>query len=165
MQGKDIHKKSILLCFAVLVLMVIWVVWSNTALVATHIEVCSSRLPAIFSGFRIAHVSDLHNAELGENNEDLLRLISEAHPDIIAVTGDLIDSNHTDVDIALRFMEDVVQIAPVYYVPGNHEARIQEYEVFRDQLESIGAIVLEDRTVQIEREGVAINHRVFRSCF
>lgn len=157
MQGKDIHKKSILLCFAVLVLMVIWVVWSNTALVATHVEVSSSRLPAEFSGFRIAHVSDLHNAELGENNEDLLRMISEAHPDIIAVTGDLIESNHTDVNIAFQFMEDVVQIAPVYYVPGNHEARIQEYEVFRDQLESIGAIVLEDRAVQIEREGAAIN--------
>ena len=72
------------------------------------------------------------------------------------VTGDLIDSRQTDIDIALGFVRQAVEIAPVYYVSGNHESRVGEYERLKAGLEEAGAVVLENRKVQIIREGESI---------
>lgn len=65
----------------------------------SNITVSGSRIPLAFSGFRIAHVSDLHNAQFGENNEILLRELSQITPDIIVITGDLVDAQHTDIGV------------------------------------------------------------------
>ena len=71
-------------------------------------------MPDAFDGYRIAHVSDLHNTEIGDGNKKLLAMLREAAPDIIAITGDMIDSRNTDVAVALAFAEEAVQIAPCY---------------------------------------------------
>lgn len=67
-------------------------IWGNTALTVSNIKISSSRIPIAFSGFRIAQVSDLHNAEFGKGNRKLLELLSESKPDIIAITEDLVDA-------------------------------------------------------------------------
>ena len=111
--------------FAALGLLVVaaavWVIWSNVTVELHRITVQSAGLPTAFDGARIAHVSDLHNASFGEDNQTLLQLLRQSQPDIIAITGDLLDSRRTDVETAARFVEQAVQIAPVYYVTGNHE--------------------------------------------
>ena len=106
--------------------------------------ISSSRIPPAFSGFRIAQVSDLHNAEFGKDNSTLLRMLSESGPDIIVITGDLVDSTHTDIDTALSFAKEAVQIAPVYYVTGNHEARLTEYWRLRTGLETPHTLTFEN---------------------
>ena len=135
----------------------IWTVWGNTALMTNAVAISSSRIPAAFSGFRIAQVSDLHNAEFGKNNAELLKLLSESRPDIIVITGDLIDANHTDVGIALGFAQESVRIAPTYYVTGNHEAASQQYDTLKAGLEEEGVIVLEDEAISLERSGETIS--------
>ena len=105
----------------VLVALVIWIAWGNTALELNTYTVSSAKLPQSFDGYRIAHVSDLHNAEMGKDNEKLLTILRDADPDMIAITGDLIDSRSTNVEIALNFIREAVKIAPCYYVTGNHE--------------------------------------------
>ena len=135
----------------------IWTVWGNTALMTNAVAISSSRIPAAFSGFRIAQVSDLHNAEFGKNNAELLKLLSESRPDIIVITGDLIDANHTDVGIALGFAQESVRIAPTYYVTGNHEATCSQYGDLKAGLEEAGVIVLEDEAISLERGGETIS--------
>ena len=135
----------------------IWTVWGNTALMTNAVAISSSRIPAAFSGFRIAQVSDLHNAEFGKNNAELLKLLSESRPDIIVITGNLIDANHTDVGIALGFAQESVRIAPTYYVTGNHEAASQQYDTLKAGLEEEGVIVLEDEAISLERGGETIS--------
>ncbi len=135
----------------------IWTVWGNTALMTNAVAISSSRIPAAFSGFRIAQVSDLHNAEFGKNNAELLKLLSESRPDIIVITGDLIDANHTDVGIALGFAQESVRIAPTYYVTGNHEAASPQYDTLKAGLEEEGVIVLEDEAISLERSGETIS--------
>ncbi len=135
----------------------IWTVWGNTALMTNAVAISSSRIPAAFSGFRIAQVSDLHNAEFGKNNAELLKLLSESRPDIIVITGDLIDANHTDVGIALGFAQESVRIAPTYYVTGNHEAASPQYDTLKAGLEEEGVIVLEDEAISLERGGETIS--------
>lgn len=133
-------------------ILVLWMMWGNTALMVSEIPISSDRLPASFSGFRIAQVSDLHNTEFGEDNAVLLQLLSDCQPDIIVITGDLIDTNHTDVNVALTFIQKSIKIAPTYYVSGNHEASSSEYDALKAGLESAGVTVLEDEITYLERE-------------
>lgn len=141
---------------AILAALVIWIAWGNTALELNTYTISSSKLPQSFDGYRIAHVSDLHNAEMGKDNENLLTMLRDADPDMIAITGDLIDSRNTDIEIALQFVEEAVKIAPCYYVTGNHEARVNEYDELKAGLEAAGIIVLEDARTEISIEGETI---------
>ena len=125
---KKWNKRQWLCVIAIcLIVLTVWMVQGNTKLELTEYNVISSKVPEPFVCFEIAQVSDLHNAEFGEGNSDLLALLSEVEPHVIVLTGDLIDSRQTDIEIALDFASKAVQIAPVYYVSGNHEARIPEY--------------------------------------
>lgn len=146
-----------IITIAVLACMIIWTLWGNTALEVNEYEIVSDRIPQGFSGFRIAQISDLHNQEFGEGNAKLINLLTQTDPDIIVITGDLIDSRQTDIGIALDFARRTIQIAPVYYVSGNHEARVAEYEDLKMGLVEEGVTVLDNRKVQITREGERIN--------
>ena len=154
------HKKIstyIFSCIAILLLILItWTVWSNTALELHTYYISSEKIPQSFSGYRIAHISDLHNTEMGEGNEKLLNIIIDAKPDIIAITGDMIDSYNTNIDIALNFTREAVKIAPCFYVTGNHEARIPEYDTLITGLEEIGVIVLDNEKIELDESGESI---------
>ena len=158
MRKRLTKKTKIILCMlsAIIFALFIWTIWGNTALTVSNIKISSSHIPAAFSGFRIAQVSDLHNAEFGKNNTELLKLLSESRSDIIVITGDLIDANHTDVGIALGFAQESVRIAPTYYVTGNHEAASPQYDTLKAGLEEAGVIVLEDEAISLERNGETI---------
>ena len=149
-------KRVLFVVVFVLVVLIVWTLWGNTALEVNEYEVVSDRIPQDFEGFRIAQVSDLHNAEFGEGNEKLIQLLSQTDPDIIVLTGDLIDSRHTDIEIALDFARLAIKLAPVYYVSGNHEARVHEYEDLKIGLAEAGVVILENQKVQITREGGSI---------
>ena len=149
--------KTILTLISFLLIIFIgWTLWGNTALEVNEYEIVSDRIPQGFDGFRIVQVSDLHNAEFGEGNSKLLELLSQTEPDIIVLTGDLIDSRNTDIEIALAFAREALKIAPVYYISGNHEARVSEYEGLKMGLAEAGVIVLENQKVEITREGESI---------
>lgn len=135
-----------------------WVLWANTALTRTDYTVTSAKLPQEFEGFCIAQVSDLHNAEMGKNNQALLDMLWRASPDIIVITGDVIDARRTDTEIVLTFMRAAVQIAPCYMITGNHEAAIDysTYLEFEAAAKDIGVTVLHNSTVKLERNGKSI---------
>ena len=117
------------------------------------VTVSSDRIPPAFDGFRIVQISDLHNAVFGKNNAELLQALSECEPDIIVITGDLVDAYHTDIGTALDFTEEAVQVADTYYVTGNHEAALLQYSELKTGLESNGVIVLEDTSMQLAYKG------------
>ncbi len=76
----------------IFVVLLIWTIWGDTVLTVSTIKISSNHIPDSFSGFRIAQISDLHNAQFGKNNIKLLELLSENEPDIIVITGDLVDA-------------------------------------------------------------------------
>lgn len=167
-----IKKRKLMIILAVvaslLIALVFWIVWGNTALQLNTYTVSSDRLPEAFNGYRIAHISDLHNAKIGENNKNLIAMLQDAEPDIIAITGDLIDSRNTDIEIAIQFAEEAVKIAPCYYVTGNHEARVSEYDDLKKGLTELGIIILEDERIYLDQNGetitlIGINDPSFKS--
>ena len=150
-------KKKWIFRWSVRIAIVLWVLWGNFVPIATHITVTDPDIPAGFDGFRIVQVSDLHNAEFGKDHERLLKQIQKAEPDIIAITGDLVDSYRTNVEVSLAFIAQVVKIAPCYYVTGNHEGSLSEYRSLKKALDSYGVTILENRKLTMDRNGSQIH--------
>ena len=149
--------KMIIVTVAVLLAVcIIYGLWCNKALELNIYKIDSPEIPEVFEGFKIVHISDLHNTEIGDENEELLTMIRDAEPDIITITGDLIDSRRTDIDVAMRFIEKAVKIAPCYYVPGNHEQRIGEYTVLKSAMKETGVTVLDNKKIKLEQAGAYI---------
>ena len=111
----------------------------------------SEKVFGALSGYRIAHVADLHNREIGQNNEILLAQLQVEQPDRILITGDLIDSYRPDPKIALAFAEEAVKIAPCDFVTGNHEHRMarKDFDAFLDALRERGVQVLRNEAVRV----------------
>lgn len=127
-------------------------IWENRTVGRTYYTITSERLPDGFDGYKIVQISDFHNATFGEGNEKILEILKEEKPDLIAITGDLVDSNRTDFEVATHFVTQAVQIAPCYYVTGNHEARLGEaYQNWKAQLMEAGVTVLQDEEVDVWR--------------
>lgn len=127
--------------------------FQNKHLETTHYTYEAEQLGVDLDGYRIVQISDLHNAKFGKNNQKLVDRIIECAPDMIVLTGDLVDSNHTNVDRAVQFVDEIVKICPVYYVTGNHEYWLDtsEYENLMDGVASAGVIILDDQVVEISR--------------
>lgn len=148
-------KRNVLLTAAAGTVLAGWLLWGNSALETSEYRIQSDRLPEGFDGFRIVQVSDLHNAEFGEANRKLLTALEQAQPDIIVLTGDLVDSRNTKPEISLDFAAEAVNIAPCYFVTGNHEARIDTLGI-PEKLRSLGVTVLRNEAVTLERNGDTI---------
>ena len=82
--------------------------------------------------------------------------LSELQPDIIVITGDLIDARHTNVEVACDFAEKANKIAPTYFVSGNHEAGSNQFVELKDGLVLAGITVLDDDMIPLERNGESI---------
>lgn len=154
------HKKKnaiiLVAVFIAFVAIVIWIAWGNSALMVNEIKITNDKIPQSFEGFRIAQVSDLHNVELGKDNNKLIEKLKECEPDIIVLTGDLIDSSHTNIDISIAFAEKAVKIAPTYFVSGNHEAWIDNYDEFVGRLSEKGVSILQNKSVVLEKNNESI---------
>lgn len=127
----------------------LWMIKENKQVRITEYEVMSSKIPVSASGFTIVHISDFHNTLIGDNNRGLVEKIKDCQPDIIAVTGDLIDSRNTKVDVAISFIDALKEIAPLFYVSGNHESRVPEYAFLEKKLSEMGITVLNNSDIVI----------------
>lgn len=153
------HRRLTLRVFGmILILIAALIVWA--AIDSRNIDVTRftvSGAPEAFSGFKIAQISDLHNAEFGTDNQKLIDILKSEAPDAIVITGDLIDARRTNTEIAESFARRCMEIADCYYVPGNHEARLGgTYDAFESALIADGVNVLRNGSVRIRKEMDAI---------
>ncbi len=155
---KKLNKKKAVLSISIILLIIlgIWILWGNLTIGTTEYILVNDRIPDGFDGFRIVQISDLHNAQYGTGNSRLLEELSGTSPDIIVITGDMVDYRRTNFEVALAFTKEAISFAPIYYVPGNHEGRLAEYEVFKSDLEKAGVIVLGNQKMQLTRNGSGI---------
>lgn len=149
-------QKRIFTLFNILIALTLFLYCENNWIGVTHIAIQSERLPENFDGFKIVHLSDLHNKMFGDNQQDLVSKINDADPDIILFTGDLVDSNNYREQPSLQLIDEIVGIAPVYYVMGNHEFWSGRFDSLEDKLKERGVIVLRNETAVIEKDGDSI---------
>lgn len=124
--------------------------WQNNGIQTSRFPVESEKVPPAFDGFRIAQISDLHDKIFGYQQKRLINALCAAAPDLVVITGDLCDCK---ADVALSVVRGAVELAPVCYVPGNHEARSRVYHRLRRELRSLGVILLDGRKLVIHKNG------------
>lgn len=145
--------------FAIIVVMLIIVFLSGIDLYQSkYFLTCVAyriQTDKIQESIRLVQITDLHNSIFGENNQDLLDLVAEQSPDLILITGDLLNSNESETDIATNLISGLGSIAPVYVSLGNHEVEYQQnYETDITQLyEDTGAVVLDRQYQDLEVNG------------
>ena len=106
--------------------------------------------------FTIVQLSDLHNTQFGKDNCRLLKKIEQESPDIILMTGDMLNGDEERTDIVTNLVKNASQIAPVYYSMGNHEIEYMAKfgsDTLKQQLEEAGAIVLDGEYIDSEIAG------------
>ena len=130
----------VLIAFAVTV---IFLYWQNNALQITHYSLSTTK---VASEFTIVHLSDLHNKNW---NGKLLSNVQDLNPDYIVITGDLVDYYNPQIEFAVDCIKPMCEIAPVFYVQGNHEHYSEWYPLLKEALIEAKVIVLEDDVVEI----------------
>ncbi len=141
----------LLILLAFVILAIVFSIWQNNSIVITRTDYANEKIPSTFNDFKIVQISDLHNKLFGKEQKQLLEKVSGETPDIIVITGDLIDQRKYDLEKAMVFVQGAVKIAPVYYVSGNHEAWSGDYETIKTRLEDFGVIVLDNAEIEIIR--------------
>nr|WP_054874520.1 metallophosphoesterase [Oxobacter pfennigii] len=149
--------KKIISIILALISLIIFCYWQNNSIAITKSDYKNPKIPKEFEGFVIAQISDLHNKEFGNNQNILLDKLKSISPDIIVVTGDLIDRRKYNLEISMEFIEGAVEIAPVYYVSGNHEEWSGKYEDIKSGLLNAGVKVLDDEKDSISIENASID--------
>lgn len=149
-------KRSILL-IATLVGCSIFLYLQNNLISITEIKITSSKIPSSFKGYKILQISDLHNKKFGDNQDVLIQKMKSIDPDIIAITGDLIDSKSYDAEVSMQLIREMVKKYPVYFVTGNHEQWSGKYNSLEKELKKYGVNVLRNEHVGIRKGEQEIN--------
>ncbi len=130
---------------------VIFCIWQNNHIVISRYVYENNKIGVKLDGFKIAQISDLHNKEFGDNNKRLLYKLREEKPNMILITGDIVDRNRTNINIALEFVKGAVEIAPVFYVTGNHEYSIsgEDWNKLMQGMSDSGVILMDNKAINI----------------
>ncbi|MFQ9977306.1 metallophosphoesterase [Clostridium cadaveris] len=147
---KKLAKIKLFIEFSVFFIVVaIFCFWQNNSIVISNYTHRSRKIPSAFHGYKVLHISDLHNKMFGKNQDYLIKKIKASSPDIIVITGDLIDRRRFDLDTAMCFINKAVDIAPIYYVSGNHEAWSGKYDQIKQSLKDAGVLILDDTSLEL----------------
>lgn len=151
-------KHKILIASVVFIIGVIcFMIWQNNSIIITKFEYFNEKIPSEFHDFTIAHISDLHNKKFGEDQIKILNKVKSASPDIIVITGDLIDRRRYDLETAMIFIMGAIDIAPVYYVSGNHEAWSGKFSSIKESLIDTGVNIIDNTEIELFKGKSSIN--------
>ncbi|RUL47784.1 metallophosphoesterase [Lysinibacillus antri] len=149
--------KKLLTIFCLIIGVYLFLHINNYWIVTTEHVYKSDQVPKSFDGFRITQVSDLHDAVFGDNQDKLVKKVQATNPDVIFITGDVIDSNRYDLQQSMAAVKQFVELADVYYVIGNHEVATNQVSEIYDAMQKIGVHILPNTSHILERGGDKIN--------
>lgn len=144
--------RRVLVILILLAALVLFFRWQQEGIRTQTVDVFSPDLPAAFDGLRIVQISDLHGKEFGADNETLLEQVAALKPDLIAITGDLIDQE-SQLERLPALADSLCAIAPTYYITGNHEWAVRRVNELKELLTAHGVRVLTNRYEIWEKDG------------
>ena len=149
-------KRVVTIIFCIIFLLLLWYFFyhENTDLRVTRYYIKDKK---INNKFVITQISDFHNNKYKKLNNELIYNLKLIKPDIIVITGDFIDSRRTDINASINFIKEIKEVSPIYYVNGNHESRMEDYELFKEKLVDNDVIVLENDIKEIKYKDNNIN--------
>ena len=137
---------------AILILFIIatFLYYENNKLDITKYELNSND---IVNPVKMVQLSDLHSKPA----KNVLKTVKKLKPDIIFVTGDYINDHEKNKEKMLSYGKELVKTAPVFYITGNHERRLENFYELMSELKGIGFTVLLDESDDIVINGNKIN--------
>lgn len=96
----------------------------NTSVTVTKYKIKNKDIPKSFNNFKIVQLSDIHNEYYGYKLDNLISKVKKEKPDIIVLTGDLVDAQKYNTEHTLSFIDSIREVAPIYFVYGNHDIAI-----------------------------------------
>ena len=162
--GVSIKRKTRIWIILLLIAAFGWnIYWNNTIAVHTYVHE-NQNLPGAFEGFRIVQLTDIHSVRSEEQGKLIYEKTKGQDPDIICLTGDLVDSKYYAVhgvkgeELTLALVQRLADLAPVYYVYGNHEMILLDdpkRNAFRVALEDAGVNIINNEVMELVSENKA----------
>ena len=147
-------KKKIVLILSIAIflggLIIYYLNYENTSLIVSNYEIKNNKIPNEFNTFKIVQISDFHNTQSDKLTNNLITQVKLKKPNIIVITGDLIDSNKTDIERAINFVKELKSVAPIYFVLGNHESKGSYYIKLKEELTKNNVIILDNKVDVIQ---------------
>lgn len=147
-QKRRRNRIALILLIAIICTVIIGLLSSKHCLKVSSYHISSEQ---IMKPVRIVHISDIHNSVFGDNNKRLIEKIEELEPDIILLTGDLLNMDNEDLHIAVELIAELNSVAAVYCSFGNHEVGYENnYGIDLKQIyENAGATVLDNEWMDL----------------
>lgn len=145
----------ILVCFLVLTAWLGFEAWRGASVLTVKYYSVSA---PVSEAVRIVQLSDLHGQTFGAGNAELIEQVETLTPDLIVMTGDMLDKSDKNADVVCALIRELIGVAPVYYCYGNHEYTwmTSNGESLTPTLEAAGATVLDISYTDITLKGQLI---------
>ncbi len=147
--------KKLLSFLLTLALIAGFLLWENVSICAVEETVALPALPKSFDSLRLVQISDLHGRSFGDGNTRLIDAVEKAAPDLICITGDLFDEK-TDLSVLPPLLSALTELAPTYYVTGNHEWQVDSLRDILSMMQQLGVQVLQNTYHVLHRGGEKI---------
>lgn len=134
---------KIILALLIIALIAVFLYLENNIIDITRYRFKSEN---VINRIRIVQLSDLHSRPF----KKVLTKVKELKPDIIFITGDYINDHCKNKETMLAYAKELCDIAPVYYITGNHERRLENFSEIMSELKDAGFNVLLNRIESIE---------------
>lgn len=148
--------KAMIIVALLIIGCIVFSIWQNNSIVISNFNYNSAIVPEEFNNFKIVHISDLHNKVFGKEQDKLIDKVEDLEPDIIVITGDLIDRRRYNLEKSMYFINASVEMAPVYYVSGNHEAWSGRFSEIEERLIEASVKIIDDSETEIRRGNSSI---------
>ncbi|MEG0308115.1 MAG: metallophosphoesterase [Clostridium sp.] len=133
--------------------------YDNNRLTTSRYNITSTKIPSAFEGFKILQLSDLHSKSFGKENHKLINDIDKENPDIIVMTGDMVNSRDNNFDIFINLAKIIAEKYEVYFVLGNNEQKLDndKSDFLMKKLRQIGVKILNNRKVKLTKGDNTVN--------
>ena len=149
----------IIILIVFLLVLAVYLYLQNAWLSISKFEMLDKSIPKEFNGFKICQITDFHNTHYKSLRKRIINKLKEENPDIIVITGDLIDNGKKRcVNMSANFIKEIKDIAPIYFVAGNHEQESgKSYNDLRKKLEENNVTILDNKVKELNINGSIIN--------
>lgn len=129
-----------------------------SGLMVTPYSLAFPMLPPAFDGFTIVQISDLHSYLYGRNQNGLVETIAAQQPDLIVLTGDIINRHDKNLAAVEPLLRQITTLAPGCAIGGNHEFDNPAlFAQLRQMYKSYGIEYLDGAAYRITRGGQSIS--------
>ena len=156
-------KKKILICVIIILFLIVIIInIFSVEIDITEYKIKSKKIPGNFNDFKIVQLSDFHSSGYKDTTDEIIEKVKEIDPDIIVMTGDMVDWKVENIENVEKLISSLVDVAPIFHIDGNHEHLSEilvegRYIAFIEWMKSLGVTIIKNGYVELIKGDEAIN--------